>query len=199
MNPKITNEALEAYCYCAQKFHLKLHGEQGVTTDYERMRAELRAKTMARAIKRYLEKQDLTEQIRLTQSRLEKAPQYLFNGIYEDDHFKLNIDGIHKTTDPHASKSYTLRPIIFSGFLKNETRLRRVLSVYGYALSKMVSQPLHMGLIWNSSDKTTKVSLRVDAKEFSTWLQKLIAARLADSPPPLFLNDHCQVCEFQQR
>ena len=53
MQPKITNETLEAYCYCPQKFHLKLRGEQGIKTEYELMRAELRASTKARAIKKH--------------------------------------------------------------------------------------------------------------------------------------------------
>jgi len=43
--PKITNEALEAYCYCAQKFYLKLQGARGTKTDYELMRAQLRCRT----------------------------------------------------------------------------------------------------------------------------------------------------------
>jgi hypothetical protein len=96
MQPKISNEALEAYCNCKLKFHLKLQGEHGVKTDYEIMRAELRGNTQARAIKRNIASPQSRNEFRLTLPLLEKASPYIFNGTYEDDDFKLQIDGVHK-------------------------------------------------------------------------------------------------------
>jgi predicted RecB family nuclease len=39
----------------------------------------------------------------------------------------------------------------------------------------------------------------LDRKDFSLWIDHLLAARRSTSPPPLFLNDHCSICEFQGR
>ena len=197
--PKISNETLEAYCCCPQKFHLKLRGEHGVKTDYEIMRAEIRAKTKARATESYVQNQGPGKGLRLTRARLEKASPYIFNGIYEDDDFKINIDGVHNSTALNDPLSYSFRPIIFSGSIKNEAQQRHILRIYGYAVSKISGRQIHDGLIWNTREGKTKVSLRIDGDEFAIWLQKLLSARRATSPPPLLLNDHCQICEFQQR
>jgi hypothetical protein len=94
MLPKISNETLEAYCYCSQKFHLKLRGVHGIKTDYEIMRAELRANTKARAIESHVQNQAPSKGVRLTRARLEKASHYTFDGIYEDEDFKIQIDGV---------------------------------------------------------------------------------------------------------
>lgn len=106
---------------------------------------------------------------------------------------------MHKTTAPNDPHSYTFRPIIFSGSIKIETPQRQILRIYGYALSKLTGRQIHVGLVWNTRDGATKVPLRIDDDEFAIWLQKLLRAREAASPPPLFLNDHCQICEFRQR
>jgi hypothetical protein len=135
MQHKISNEALEAYCYCRLKFHLKLRGERGVKTDYEIIRAEFRADTKARAIQSHVADQGSGNGFRLTRARLEKASQYIFNGIYEDDDFTLHIDGVNKSAAPKDPHSYSFRPIIFSSSIRNEKAQRLVLRVYGYAVS----------------------------------------------------------------
>src|SRR5262245_16017136 len=104
MQPKITNEALEAYCYCPQKFHLKLPGEQGIRTEYQLIRAEARATTRARAIKNHDATNASGESLRLTPTRLARASPYLFDGTYEDDDFSIQIDGVVKVAaDPRPA------------------------------------------------------------------------------------------------
>jgi predicted RecB family nuclease len=104
---------------------------------------------------------------------------------------------VQKTIAPNDPQSYSFRPIIFSGSMKNETP--QILGISGYALSKIAGRQILVGLIWNIRDGNTKVPLRIGNEEFSIWLQKLINARREASPPPLLLNDHCQICEFRQR
>jgi hypothetical protein len=108
--PKVTNEALEAYCYCLQKFHLTLRGEHGVKSDYEIMRAELRSNARTSVLSRYCKDSELSADLRLTQARLQNAPQYIFDGIYEDKDFKLHIDAIEKVVDTSDPCTYSFRP-----------------------------------------------------------------------------------------
>jgi predicted RecB family nuclease len=199
MLPKISNEALEAYCNCKLKFHLKLQGEHGVKTDYEIMRAELRANTQARARKGNVANPKSRNNLRLTLPLLEMASRYIFDGTYEDEDFKLQIDGVHKAITLDNPCTYSLRPITFSGSARIEKQNRLVLRVYGYAVSRITHRQIPTGLVWNIRDVATKVPLRLDGKEFATWLQDLLNARRATSPPPLVLNDHCQICEYQER
>jgi predicted RecB family nuclease len=199
MQPKITSETLEAYCYCPQKFHLKLRGEQGIKTEYELMRAELRASTRARAIKNHGATSASGKSFRLTPTRLTKASQYLFDGIYEDDDFNITIDGVAKATASRDPCSPSYRPILFSGSLKIEPQHRLLLRVYAYALSHISTNQVNVGLLWNTRDVAARIPLRINDNDFTSWLQELLSATRTTSPPPLLLNKHCQICEFQQR
>jgi predicted RecB family nuclease len=199
MQPKITNETLEAYCYCPQKFHLKLQGEQGTKTQYELIQAELRADTRARAIKNHGGTDASAKSLRLTPTRLARASQYLFDGRYEDEDFSIQIDGVAKAPSSRDPCHPAFRPILFSGLINNERQHRLILRVYAYALSRISTRQVNVGIFWNVRDVAVKVPLRMDDNDFTTWLQGLLRARRAISPPGLLLNDHCQICEFQQR
>jgi predicted RecB family nuclease len=197
--PKITNEALEAYCHCPTKFHLKLRGERGVQSDYEIMRAELRSNARARALNRYCKDLAPSGDLRLTRARLQKASQYFFDGVYEDKDLKIHIDGIEKVPDASCARQYSFRPILFSGSIRTEKHQRMVLRVYGHALSTITDQQVHAGLVLNERDGHTKVPLVRGGDDFAIWLEQLFAARRTTTPPSLFLNDHCQICEFETR
>jgi predicted RecB family nuclease len=197
--PKITNEALEAYCYCAQKFYLKLQGARGTKTDYELMRAQLRSRTRINAIKRFARAQGPGTDVPLTRANLQNAPQYIFDGVYEDQNFALHIDGVRKVAHANDPCEYSFQPILFSGSIRTHKQQKTILRAYGYALSTILARQVLVGLVWNAHDRTTKVPLGLDRKDFSIWIDHLLAARRSTSPPPLFLNDHCPICEFQGR
>jgi hypothetical protein len=120
MPPKITNEALEAYCYCPQKFYLKLQGARGTKTDYELMRAQLRSRTRLNAIRRFARARGPGADVRLTRAHLQNAPQYIFDGIYEDQNFTLHIDGVRKVADATDSSEYSFHPILFSESIRTD-------------------------------------------------------------------------------
>jgi predicted RecB family nuclease len=80
--------------------------------------------------------------------------------------------------------------------MRTEKQQRMILRTYGHALSTITENQVPVGLISNR-DGTRKVPLVLGANDFAIWLKQLLAARRATTPPPLFLNDHCQICEFQ--
>jgi predicted RecB family nuclease len=197
--PKITNEALEAYSYCATKFYLKLHGARGTTTDYELMRAQSRSRTRINTIRRLARTHGTDTGVRLTRAHLQNAPEYIFDGIYEDQNFTIQIDGVRKVARANDPYDYSLHPILFSGSIRADKRQATILRTYGYALSTILARQPLVGFVWNANDSATRVPLGLDRADFSIWIDHLLAARLSESPPPLFLNDHCQICEFQGR
>jgi predicted RecB family nuclease len=197
--PKITNEALEAYCYCAQKFYLKLQGARGTKTDYELMRDQSRSRTRSNAIRRFARGPGSGTVMQLTQTTLQNAPQYIFDGIYEDQNFALHIDGVRKVAHTSDPREYSFHPILFSGSLRTDKQHKTILRAYGYALSTILAKQVLVGFVWNAHDCTTRVHLGLDRRNFSNWIDRLLAARRSASPPPLFLNDHCSICEFQER
>jgi hypothetical protein len=105
-------------------------------------------------------------------------------------------------TKPSPVMTYALiyfAPLLFPGPLGLRSSAELILRVYGYAVSRITHDQIPTGLIWNIRDVTIKVPLRLDNKDFVAWLQDLLNARRATSPPPLVLNDHCQICEYQAR
>jgi predicted RecB family nuclease len=197
--PKITNEALEAYCYCAQKFYLKLQGARGTKTDYELMRAQLRSRIRINAKKRFASAEGPGTHVPLTRAHLQNAQQYIFDGIYEDQNFMLHIDAVRKVAHADDPCEYSFQPILFSGSTRADKQQKTMLRAYGHALSTILARQVLVGFVWNAHDCTTRVSLGLDRKDFSIWIDHLLAARHCTSPPPLFLNDHCPICEFQGR
>jgi hypothetical protein len=195
--PKITNEALEAYSYCVTKFYLKLHGVRGTTTDYELMRAQLRSRTRTNAIRRLARGPGPGTDVRLTRAVLQSASQYIFDGIYEDRNFILNIDGVRKVADGNDPRQWSFHPILFSGSIRTDKHQKIILRTYGYALSTILARQVPVGLVWNANDCTTSVALGIGRNDFSIWLDHLLTARRSTSPPTLFLNDHCSICEFR--
>jgi predicted RecB family nuclease len=199
IHPKISNEALEAYSHCLRKFHLLLFGERGEKTDYDLMRTEARTKTRRRAIETYLADQQSATGLSLTRSRLMEGSQIILDGIYEDDDLSLVIDGVQRIPDVKNPGAFSFLPILLSDSMKVRKQQRLVLQVYGSALSNILGQPVHTGLVWDGRGRPTKVRLHIDRRDFTDWLQGLFLARRASSPPSLLLNDHCHVCEFQAR
>jgi hypothetical protein len=93
-----------------QKFHLKRQGEHGVQSEYEIVRAELRSNVRSRELNRYCKDSEPSTGLRLTQARLQSASQYIFDGIYEDNDFKLHIDGVEKIADAGDARKHSFRP-----------------------------------------------------------------------------------------
>jgi predicted RecB family nuclease len=162
------------------------------------MRTQLRSRTRINAIRRLGRAQGSGSNVPLTRASLQNASQYIFDGLYEDQNFLLHIDGVKKV--PHANDpcEYSFHPILFSGSARPDKQQKTILRAYGYALSTILAQQVQVGFVWND-DCTTRVPLGLDRKGFSLWIDHLLAVRRSTSPPPLFLNEHYSICEFQGR
>ena len=174
MHPKISNEALEAYSYCATKFHLSLHGARGKKCDYELMEMEARIRTKQDVVGSLVERKARISGSALTRSAIELASRPIFAGVYEDAEFHLEIDGVERTADPKGRGTNNVVPMLFLGSRKVRKPQRRTLEVYGLVLTRLLDDKVRSGLVWSGRNHSIKIPLRLDGIEFSKWLAGLL-------------------------
>ena len=82
----ITREILESFLACKTKAYLKLHGQQGVKSDYEalstEMRAELRERASENLISR-LKPKDVMRGVKITETVLESGAAIILDVTIE--------------------------------------------------------------------------------------------------------------------
>ena len=99
MKTKITNEVLESYIHCRYKSYLKLIGQSGIKSDYERLSLKLRNEVKHNALSKILAKvteEQVTSNVSLKTSVLEKGSLFILKLFVEDDNLSLILDGIKK-------------------------------------------------------------------------------------------------------
>src|ERR1700723_2912199 len=99
MATKITNDVLESYFHCKFKGYLKCAGQQGTKCDFEAMFTELRTEVRLKAIDAIIAcypGDQVARNIPLTTAGLKHGPQYILDGILEDDTLALHFDGLKR-------------------------------------------------------------------------------------------------------
>ena len=76
---------------------------------------------------------------------------------------------------------------------------RVLLDVYGYILAKLQGRSPEYGIIRRPKGKSATVSLSRNLKKGESVLNDLFEMQSSMAPPKLFLNLHCQTCQFQKR
>jgi predicted RecB family nuclease len=199
----ITRDILEAYLKCHYKGYLKLIGERGTKSDYEVMVTEVRQESRQRLseglVRRYPGVEIPKGQV-ITPSTLGAGPPLILNAVVEDDNLYLVSDGLRQVDDPRSTGSYHYAPIMIFEGEKVRKEHRQVMEVYALALGRVQGVEPKSGVIVHGRGcRSTKVHFKGGLGRAARTLEEL--ARLAgpDPPPPLVLNDHCQVCEFRRR
>ena len=118
MNTKITKDALESHLSCKYKSFLKLTGQQGTSSEYETVFAELRDKVRLRIIDQILtehREEEVKQNVPLTQSTLKQGAAFIFDPILTDDSFSLVFDGFKLVDGPSKLGDSHYIPVLFHG------------------------------------------------------------------------------------
>ena len=203
MPTKITREILEGYLYCKTKAHLKLTGQQGIVSDYETLLISTRQEVRQQAIKRILARdteREVVREIPLTAAVLREGRSFVLDATLEDDLLSLTFDGLKRVEGPSKLGDFHYVPMLFHEGQKVGKEQKLLMQLYGLLLSQIQGQVPSSGIIWHGRDcKTTRVRLNADLRKTERLLREVKEIGNAESPPRLFLNHHCQICEFQQR
>ena len=203
MTTKITQDIIESYLRCRHKAHLKLTGQRGTRSDYERLLAESREAVRRRATDTILAQHpagEVERDIPLTPAALKRGAIFLLNATLEDDAFSLAFDGLARVPGASRLGDYHYVPVLFTEGRQVRKTQRALLEVYALLLSPLQGRLPAAGLIWHGQAcRATRVRLSTDPQKADRLLGELRWMRDEEVPPRLVLNDHCAACEFRQR
>jgi predicted RecB family nuclease len=182
---------------------LKQTDQRGSKSDYETLLAESRGKVRLEAISKILIQHrgdQIAQDIPLTTSVLRQGLLFILEANFEDDHFSLSFDGLKKVKGPSKLGDFHYIPMLFHDGRQIRKEQRLLLELYGLLLYKLQGTVPNSGIIWHGREcKATTVRLNLDLRRSEQFLEDLRALCNSESPPKLMLNEHCQICEFQQR
>jgi predicted RecB family nuclease len=203
MATKITREVLVGFLNCKTKAHLKLVGEQGNKSDYERLIAASREEVRQEAISKILSRQpdlEVARNIRMTATALRAGSSFVVDAMFEDDWLSIAFDGLKRVDGPSKLGDFHYIPMLFGERRPVRKEERLLLELYGLCLSKLQGLNAESGIIWHGNDcRPTKVRLNPDSSNAKRIFEEIRQLESSTSPPRLILIDHCQTCEFRQR
>jgi predicted RecB family nuclease len=202
--PTISTDVLECYLNCQFKAHLKLRGENGVKSDYETMLLAARTELKRMAIEKLLASQPaarIPTEIPVALAALMEGHPLILSATLADNIFSLKYDGLKRVDGASKLGHFHYVPILFHEGHTVRTEQHRVLEVYGLLLSQIQGRQPERGILLHGPTcRSSSIRLDLDLRTTGRLLRGLKdLADPSESPPPLVLNDHCQICEFQQR
>ena len=198
----ITRDILEAFLNCKYKAHLKLTGRAGTPSDFEvlmkEVRQELRQRASEGLVRRYPDGEILSGPL-ITPSLLGTGPPLILDAVVEDGGFSLVFDALRRVDAAACQENRQYVPILVFEGEKIRKEHRQVLEVYALVLGRIQGVEPKSGMIIHGRGcRSTRVHFTGGLARAARTLEEL--SRLVGSdPPPLVLNDHCQVCEFRRR
>src|SRR2546428_2162137 len=203
MAPTITRDVLESYLFCKYKAYLKHKGQHGTISAYEALRTATRHEVRGEATKKIIaqhQEHDVLSTIPLTTSALKRGPCFVLDATIEDNHISLSVDGLKKIAGVSKLGNFLYLPILFyeGHHVRKEQRL--LLALSNVLLSRYQGTASPHGVIWHGQDsQATRIKLAAEIGTAEQILSDVKKMSSHEEPPPLILNEHCQVCEFRQR
>lgn len=204
MPAKITREVLEGYLECRYKGRLRLAGEQGERSDYERMTGEEDAEARTRGLTNLLACHPFGMTCRgttLTILDLSRMPPLFLDATIEDELVSVRFDGLVRVEGPSQLGDFHYLPLLCQSGLTIQGQTRHLLAILGLVLGTVQGRQPATGIIIRGPEgKRTKVQLSTKLnRRARDTLESLKQLQAGGKAPLLTLNDHCPVCEFRQR
>jgi predicted RecB family nuclease len=196
----ITREVLEGYLNCVFKAHLLVRGECEIVTEYEALMLTYRQELVDKVTHKFRSKGKtaIIHGSDLNDETLNSGAAFILDTTYRDDKYAVRIDGL-KQIDNHGGLGHYV-PVVFSKTSKITKTQRQMLEVFAVLIARVQKTAPTFGLIYHGIDCTASTvkfaSGLKPAEEVLTSLERLITA---DAEPRFLLNDHCHICQFQQR
>jgi predicted RecB family nuclease len=199
----ITREVVEAYLQCRVKGHLRLSGAQGPNVDYDFLVREEDERVHLKAITRLLTRhQDAVVERKLlvTPLQLKFGASLILEALLHNSRVVLDFDGLERAAGASTLGDFHYVPVLFFGVEHIRQAHRDLLGFFGEFLGDIQGRQPNSGLMVHGRDATvTKSPLACGARRIKRLLAEIQDASQSETAPPLTLNDHCPLCEFQDR
>jgi predicted RecB family nuclease len=199
---EITRDILESFLKCKHKAHLQLMGKKGINSDFENMQKESWSYFKQEATQKILymsTKSEILRNATVNNEILNQGAEYVINSLATYDHFSILFDGLKKEATRSKSLNFYYIPILFVQTDKIHVYEKRLLSLYGLILANIQGEQPRAGIIIHGQNfKTAKIRLSPNIRKSRNFLEEIKDIQKG-LEPPLILNEHCHICEFQQR
>ena len=199
----ITRDLIECSLRCKYKSHLKFLGQKGTTSDYEQLLLERRNRVKHVAIQKILASNKHDQVVQngsLSVESLQQGRLFVLNADLVNETTSLHFDGVMRSIGPSNLGNFHDVPIVFHEQEKINKREKSLLQVFAYFLSQLQDRSPQYGIIWRGEDpRPTRVKINPDVRSVERLVRELMELGRTESTPQLRLNDHCQICEFQER
>lgn len=203
MTVSITNDLLGDFLNCPYKAYLKVAGNSGAISDYEKMQMDQAGSYHPGADHHLLERFGGNGPIGrdLPLDELVKCQHSLATQVYlTKDGLSLRFDALLRTDGPLPSEAATYIPVIFSRSERISRDKKILLAFHALILgTELGKEPALGGILSGREYAYTKIKLGPFLDSAAKALRDLEAIRSGKNLPTLKLNSHCSVCEFQNR
>jgi len=189
------------YFQCKYKAFLKLSRKSGVKSDFEKFQDETHAEYCRRARERLsiADSNTLPSAVNSTFEEIKKQTLSVAVGIsISNDKYSLILDAAELASQSTPRKPL-YNPIIFLPHKKISKRHKLLLAFYGSALGhEQKIEPASGRIIFGNDLSSTRVKLASLIKTVGKIEKEITNMIDKQTAPPLRLNDHCKICEFQE-
>jgi predicted RecB family nuclease len=196
-------DVLEAGIECQYMSYLLMQGETGNKSDYELMLGELRETVKQRAIVKIVsacDKDDVSNEIVLTNTVLRQGRQFILDTNLETDLGMLYIDGVKRVAGFSKLGNFHYIPILFHSGERVGKRQKDFAEAFGRFLAPLQGRSPNRAAIYHSQECClTTIQLSPALSHGRKLINDLQQIQTATSAPQLILNVHCNSCEFQVR
>jgi len=197
------NEVFEASLHCKYKAYLRLKAQKGTKCEYESMCDTARANAKRIALEKLLAPggaKDPPTHVILTGSLLRQSEPLVFDTDLPIGLGLLHFDGLKKIDGPSNLGDFHYIPLLFSGGSKPRKEQKGLLELASLYLSDLQGKMPNKGCVFcGNESRLATMRLSPDRSKVRHQFEDLEQLRTSSEPPPLILNDHCQVCEFRQQ
>jgi len=195
----INNETIESYLRCRYKAFLQIKGEIGKKTEYELFYDELRKNMNIEFLKKIALQQTcfLNPETKITLEHLKKGYDYLSKGKVEYKGLGLQYEFIERVSIKSKLGNFSYIPIITASDEKPKKNNKILLKILSDGLEKTQgSNPEFGKIIFGNNSRITRIKLSDGDTVIDRIFSELDAIQQGEVELELYLNDHCQVCEF---
>jgi predicted RecB family nuclease len=198
---KITRGVLESYIACRYKAYLMLAGHEAETGHEHEPQAPMDSEQISsfEQVAHLQNGNRANSQVELTPKLLRKGLPEIPGGLHQTTLASFKFDGLQKVDGKSDIGDFHYVPILLYPAGQVQEAQRALLDVYGYILAKLQGRPPEHGVIRRPEGKSATVSLSRNLKKGERVLNDLFEMQNSTAPPRLFLNPHCQTCQFQKR
>ena len=197
MKACISTELFLDYLKCQYKVYLKAAGKSEIISDFQKLEVELKQEYADRACKNFLKSYPTNQISRSPKSlinTLKNNCKLIINAHATIENLSVNFDVLILAKGKLVSKYI---PILFVYNEQIHRHDRLLLAFGGLVLTKLLNCQTRFGrIIRGKAFTSTKVHIDKLIPSVELILSDIVAISKGNSSPQLRLNDHCQVCTF---